>query len=120
MGREGRRFARQEAKEEQGRPGGTRARPQQPWGCDQVRDDTAVAGRSSAGVASQGSASCYLLPRVALARPPESSRTEGARCVRLPVLDKAEGGLHQPVPLQARRKSRCVMGNFGIKFVRSL
>ena len=67
MGGEGRRLARQEAEEEQGRSGGTGARPQQPRGYDQVRDDTTFVGRSSAGVASEGSAPRDLLPRVAVA-----------------------------------------------------
>ena len=56
------------------------------------------------GVTSEGPAARHLLPRVALAGPSESPRAEGSRLLRVSVLGQAEGGLHQPLPLSARRE----------------
>ena len=52
------------------------------------------------GVPPQRAPPRHLLPRVAMAGPPEPPRTEAVRCLPLSLQRQAEGRLHQSLPLQ--------------------
>ena len=106
MGGEGGGCAGQEAQEEEGCHGGPGEGAEQPWAAQQVCHHPALAGRPAAGVPQERASSRHLLPRVALARPAIPPRAQAAGGVRVSVWLQAEGGLHQPLPLQAGGESR--------------
>ena len=108
VGREGSWFLGEKTQEEERCAGGPGARIEQPGSGHQVRHHPTFPGWPSASVTPEGLATRDLLQGVALARSAEPSWTETAWNLRVSILCKAEGGVHQPVPLQESGKSRSV------------
>lgn len=101
MGRKGRGCTGEKTKEEErcyGRPGES---SELPWATQQMCHHSSVTWWPVAGFSPKRFTSRDLLQSVALARPPVTPRVKALRGMWVSIWLQTEGGLHQPISLQA-------------------
>lgn len=105
MGRKGSGCACEKAEEEKGCYGGPGESPELSWAAQQVCYNSEISGWSAAGFPQERASACYLLQSVALARPSVPPWAQAIGSLRISIWLQTEGGLHQPISLQASGKS---------------